>query len=85
LDKGEGITYSGLRIGTTENTEFDFVVDQRSKWIDRLKVCMKNCRKYLPQVHKMEDEFTVCRPAKSRLRRRTTEAVQKVLLATARL
>ena len=29
---------NGLRIKTTENTEFDFVVDQRSEWIDRLEV-----------------------------------------------
>ncbi|NGP88467.1 hypothetical protein G3569_08875 [Aliifodinibius halophilus] len=28
---------NGLRINTTENTEFDFVVDDRSEWIDRLE------------------------------------------------
>ncbi|MFO7844092.1 MAG: GRAM domain-containing protein [Bacteroidales bacterium] len=27
---------NGLRIKTTRNTEFNFVVDQRSEWIDRL-------------------------------------------------
>ena len=29
---------NGLRIKTTENTEFDFVVDQRNEWIDRLEI-----------------------------------------------
>ena len=36
--KTAGLVDNGLRIKTTENTEFNFVVDQRSEWIDRLKV-----------------------------------------------
>jgi len=36
--KTAGLVDNGLRIKTTGNTEFDFVVDQRSEWIDRLKV-----------------------------------------------
>lgn len=36
--KNARLVDNGLRIETTENTEFDFVVDQRNEWIDRLEV-----------------------------------------------